>query len=108
MTADWQADEAAPTTEGRAETFRDAKRFATPASGTSATRDLALDKHYSVGELAHLWGLSEKTIRRIFVDEPGVIKFGTEERRFKRGYITLRIPECVVQRVHRGMRQVGP
>src|SRR5262249_23843330 len=46
-------------------------------------RDIALEKHYSVYELAQLWGLSEKTIRRIVVGEPGVVKWGHEEGRFK-------------------------
>lgn len=69
--------------------------------------DLALEKHYSVWELAQLWRLSEKTIRRMFIDEPGVVKWGHEERRFKRAYMTLRIPESVVQRVHRRLRQAG-
>jgi len=70
-------------------------------------RDLALEKHYSVSELAQLWGLSEKSIRRIFFNEPGVVKWGHDESRFKRAYMTLRIPESVVQRVHRRMREVG-
>jgi hypothetical protein len=51
-----------------------------------------------VWELAQLWGLSEKTIRRMFADEAGVVKWGHEEGR---------IPESVVQRVHRRLRQVG-
>ena len=72
-----------------------------------AVRDLALEKHYSISELVQLWGLSEKTIRRMFMDEPGVVKWGHEERRFKRAYMTLRIPESVVQRVHRRLRQAG-
>jgi hypothetical protein len=58
-------------------------------------------------ELGQLWGLSEKTIRRMFADEPGVVKWGYEEGRFKGAYMTLRIPESVVQRVHRRLRQVG-
>jgi hypothetical protein len=71
------------------------------------TGDLALEKHYSVWELVQLWGLSEKTIRRMFCDEPGVVKWGREESRFKRAYTTLRIPESVVHRVHRRLRQTG-
>jgi hypothetical protein len=74
------------------------------AAERSPALDPALEKHYSVMELAQLWGLSEKTIRRIFVDEPGVVKWGHEERRFKRGYMTFRIPESVVKRVHRRLR----
>ena len=64
-----------------------------------------MEKHYSVLELKELWGLSEKTIRRMFFSEPGVVKLGHEEGRFKRAYVTLRIPESVVQRVHRRIRQ---
>ena len=62
---------------------------------------VAFEKHYCVSEVAELWGLSERTVRRIFTDEPGVIKWENGETRFKRGYTTLRIPERVVQRVHR-------
>ena len=77
------------------------------SAGKAAVHDLALEKHYSVAELVELWGLSEKTIRRMFVSEPGVVKWGREETRFKRAYITLRIPESVVQRVHRRIREAS-
>jgi hypothetical protein len=59
------------------------KQSSTIAKKTLAG-DIALERHYSVCELAQLWGLSEKTIRRMFVDEPGVMKWGHEEGRFKR------------------------
>ena len=52
---------------------------------------VAFEKHYCVSEVAELWGLSERTIRRIFTDEPGVIKWESSETRYKRGYTTLRI-----------------
>jgi hypothetical protein len=65
----------------------------------------ALEKHYSVGELAKSWGLSANTIRRIFENESGVLEWGTEESRFRRGYKTLRIPESVMLRVHRRLRK---
>jgi AraC-like DNA-binding protein len=67
--------------------------------------DTALERHYSVDEVAKIWGLSRRTIQRIFGDEPGVVCWGNSESRFKRGYITLRIPESVVQRVHRRLRK---
>jgi hypothetical protein len=69
--------------------------------------DLALERHYSVAEIVQMWGLSEKTIRRIFADEPDVLDYSHPEMRFKRGYRTLRIPESVVQRVHRRMRKAS-
>jgi hypothetical protein len=65
------------------------------------------EKHFSVCELAEVWALSEQTIRRIFSGEPGVIEWGHDESRFRRAYKTLRIPESVVQRVHRRLRSAS-
>lgn len=71
------------------------------------TTDLCHEKHYSVADLAELWNLSEKTIRRMFGNEPGVLLWGDKERRFKRAYTTVRIPETVALRVHRRLRVAG-
>lgn len=78
-----------------------------PPSKPAMPASAAFEKHYCVSEVAQLWGLSERTIRRIFTDEPGVIKWENGETRSKRGYTTLRIPESVVQRVHRKLRKTG-
>jgi hypothetical protein len=59
------------------------------------------EPHYTTQEVADLWKLDVSTVRRLFCDEPSVIKFGRLGRRDgKRDYITLRIPESVVRRVH--------
>lgn len=58
------------------------------------------DKHYTVPEVAEMWNLSTNTIRKMFKDEPGVLKFGAEETRFKRGYVNLRIPQSVLHTMH--------
>jgi transcriptional regulator GlxA family with amidase domain len=71
------------------------------------TQTICVEKHYSVAELAQLWQLSRKTIRRMFENEPGVIVWGVAESRFKRRYRTLRIPATVVLRVHRQLRAAG-
>ena len=68
-------------------------------------RDMsALEKHYTPQEVAELWGLSDSAVRRLFQDEPGVLRVGEPSRRLgrllKRRYFTLRIPESVVIRVH--------
>lgn len=78
-----------------------------PPSKPAMPASAAFEKHYCVSEVAELWGLSERTIRRIFTDEPGVIKWESGETRYKRGYTTLRIPESVVHRVHRKLRKAG-
>lgn len=67
--------------------------------------DLANQRHYSVIEISKLWRLSQRTVRRIFENEPGVIVWGHSETRRKRGYRTIRVPESVLQRVHRRLCQ---
>ena len=59
----------------------------------------AFEKHYRVKELAGIWGLSPKTVSRLFADEPGVIRVANELKG-KRKYATLSIPESVASRVH--------
>jgi hypothetical protein len=73
-----------------------------PPSGASA-----FEKHYSVKDLAALWGFSERTIRRIFAEESGVVEWCQEERRSKRAYRSWRIPESVALRVHRKMKRAS-
>lgn len=45
----------------------------------------ALERHYKAKELAELWGISIKLVRRIFAAEPGVLKVDRPELRNKRG-----------------------
>lgn len=62
----------------------------------------ALERHYSVQEIGELWQLSSTTVTRLFRDEPGVLKIGRDRpSRGRRNYMTLRVPESVVERVHR-------
>lgn len=65
----------------------------------------ALERHYTVGELAKLWQFSDDTIRALFRHEPGVLKLDRPETRKKRGYTVLRIPETVAQKVHERLRK---
>ncbi len=55
---------------------------------------IAFEKHYRIRELAGLWGLSAKTVTRIFADEAGVIRVANDGT-CKRKYATLEIPESV-------------
>ena len=59
------------------------------------------ERHFSVKELAQRLGMSQAAIRRLFRDEPGVLRFGKEKRGHKRDYVTLRIPASVAERVYR-------
>ncbi len=52
-------------------------------------------------ELAQAWQLDVTSVRRLFLDEPGVLKIGRAVARGgKRSYVTLRIPEAVARRVY--------
>jgi hypothetical protein len=61
------------------------------------------ERHYSVQEIGAMWSLSNDAVRDLFLREPGVLVIGHDGSRGKRAYRTLRIPESVVQRVHRRM-----
>ncbi len=62
-----------------------------------------VERHYSVAQVAERLTYSDDKVRRLFENEPGVLKIGNPSRRMgralKRRYYTLRIPESVVIRV---------
>jgi hypothetical protein len=69
-------------------------------SGISNSKCAA--QHYTVAEIAAAWKLSEDTIRKLFRHEPGVLVIGNQKPRYgRRRYLSLRIPEFVIERVHR-------
>ena len=59
-----------------------------------------IERHYAVTEIAEMWNLSADKVRELFEDEPGVLVIGERSPRHKRRYVTLRIPQTVVERVH--------
>jgi len=59
------------------------------------------ERHYTVAEVSEAWKLSADKVRRLFQDEPGVLVLEDRSAFSKRRYRTLRIPESVVERVHR-------
>jgi hypothetical protein len=72
-----------------------------PVKPSPKTISDPFERHYTPQELAALWGFDQTTIRRMFIDEPGVLKEGKQVRRDgKRPYVSLRIPESVARRVH--------
>ena len=71
----------------------------------SSSRLNIIEQHHTPAELAERLALSQSKIRRMFQDEPGVVKVGQPSRRLgrklKRRYYTLRIPHSVYERVIR-------
>jgi hypothetical protein len=58
------------------------------------------ERHYTVDEVAEMWNLSRDSVRRMFQSEPDVPKIARPGSRYKRCYVTLRIPESVLNRVY--------
>jgi hypothetical protein len=58
------------------------------------------EKHYTPAEVAEIWGISVDMARDLFRGEEDVLKL---ERTGSKKYITLRIPESVMLRVHTRM-----
>jgi hypothetical protein len=85
---------------GDEETTRTISGAAKHAAGSSSP---ALERHFSVAEISAIWQLSADAIRDLFRNEPGVLVLGNANSRGKRGYMTLRIPASVLERVHRQM-----
>jgi len=59
-----------------------------------------IERHYAVVEIAAQWNLSTDKVRELFQNEPGVLVIGERSPRHKRRYVTLRIPQSVLERVH--------
>jgi hypothetical protein len=67
----------------------------------------ATERHYSPQEIAKLWNVSIGTVRRLFENEHGVLAIRVGKKSGgRRAYTTLRIPEAVIERVHRRMLNV--
>jgi hypothetical protein len=76
----------------------------TPPTAPEPTNP-ALERHYSILEIATTWGLSKQTVTKYFADEPGVLKHGSPPSKKRRTYTTLRVPESVMIRVHTRLKQ---
>jgi|HubBroStandDraft_4_1064222.scaffolds.fasta_scaffold147989_2 hypothetical protein len=75
--------------------------FVRPAPDNSVIPKFAV-QHYTVAEIASLWKLSDDTVRRLFEREPDVLVIEAQKPRFgRRRKSTFRIPQFVVERVHR-------
>lgn len=71
---------------------------------TKATPEVT-EKHYSVADVARLWGISTDMVRDIFRKEPGVLNFRRPGTRAKRSYSTIRVPHSVLVRVKASVSQ---
>ncbi|HWO29843.1 MAG TPA: hypothetical protein VNO32_13700 [Candidatus Acidoferrum sp.] len=60
------------------------------------------EKHFNLSELAAMWGLSVETIRKLFADDPGVVKMPSASGpKGRRRYRIFRIPSSAAARLHK-------
>jgi hypothetical protein len=59
---------------------------------------------YTVKEIADMLKLSDDRVRELFQREPGVLAIGRNRTAERRGYLTLRIPQDVFERVYRRLQ----
>ena len=87
-----------------APSFRGLARIEPPMKTANTTNppapSSALEKHYSLEEVAEAWGISVRSARRIFRDVPGVSDVCSRRVLTSRPYTILRIPASVAARVH--------
>src|ERR1700735_2137877 len=85
--------------EQKAEWMRE--RHSSQSIGPSPGTLISAERHYSVAEVSAMWNLSQEAVGKIFQNEPGVLVLGSQGSPHTRKYTTLRVPESVLQRVHR-------
>lgn len=61
------------------------------------TSDSALEKHYRIAELATLWKLGRETVRKLVMEDPGVIKVQLGK---KKSHTLYSVPESAARRIH--------
>ena len=60
----------------------------------------AMEKHFTLEQIAEAWGISVRSARLIFRDVPGVADVVNRKSLTSRAYTILRIPASVAARVH--------
>jgi hypothetical protein len=61
------------------------------------TQSTTFERHYRIGELCVLWGIGRETLRKILLDEPGVVKIRMGRRK---SHTTYSVPASVAERIH--------
>lgn len=56
------------------------------------------ERHYRIAELCEVWGIGRETLRRILIDEPGVVRIRMGRRKY---HTTYSVPASVAERIHR-------
>ncbi len=66
------------------------------AAGTM-TPDSTFEKHYSISDLKDQWAMGRETVRKLVMNEPGVVRIRLGR---KKANTTYSVPESVARRIH--------
>jgi hypothetical protein len=69
-----------------------------------STQGATFERHYRIAELCELWGLGRETLRKILIDEPGVVKIRLGRRKY---HTTYSVPASVAERIHMRLASGG-
>jgi hypothetical protein len=69
-----------------------------------STQSTTFERHYRIAELCELWGLGRETLRKILIDEPGVMKIRLGRRKY---HTTYSVPASVAERIHMRLASDG-
>ena len=87
-----------------APSFRGLARIEPPMKNTNTVNPPAppnaMEKHYTLKQIAEEWQISVRVARRIFRDQPGAVDVRNKTSLTSRAYTILRIPASVAARVH--------
>jgi hypothetical protein len=78
---------------------------ATAVSVAAPAGPIPIERHFTATDVADMWKFDVETIRRLFDDEPGMVVLQTPIKKGKRPYRTIRIPQTVLDRVHRRLQR---
>ncbi len=74
-----------------------------------APKHPALERHYTIAEVAKMWGLSHSSIYRLFAEIPGMLRHnGGARTSAKRAHVTMRIPEHLVIQTYEALTARDP
>jgi hypothetical protein len=60
--------------------------------------ETSFERHYRLSDLAAMWRLGRETVRKLVIDEPGVLRVRLGR---KKSHVTYSVPESVATRIHR-------
>ena len=65
--------------------------------GSRELTDSTFEKHYSITDLKTQWAMGRETVRKLVMNEPGVVRIKLGR---KKANTTYSVPESVARRIH--------